>query len=72
MSRRCSAQRDRISPSVGCLQRFRTHDRALGEDGRLTLTRDTSQGFDVLSQVALLKKVAWTPMTRSGTETLRA
>jgi hypothetical protein len=41
---------------------------ALDEDGTLALTRDTSQGFDVLSQVALLKKIAWTPMTRSGTK----
>jgi hypothetical protein len=41
---------------------------ALDEDGTLALTRDTSQGFDVLSRVALLKKIAWTPMTRAGTK----
>jgi hypothetical protein len=38
------------------------------DDGTLALTRDTSQGFDVLSQVALLKKIAWTPMTWAGTK----
>ena len=31
---------------------------ALDEDGTLALIRDTSRGFDVLSQVALLKKTA--------------
>ena len=31
---------------------------ALDEDGTIALTRDTSQGFVVLSQVALLKKIA--------------
>jgi hypothetical protein len=30
---------------------------ALDEDGTLALTRDTSQGFDVLSQVALVKRL---------------
>ena len=38
---------------------------ALEEDGSVALTRDTSQGFDVRSQVALLKKIAGTPMTPS-------
>ena len=36
---------------------------ALDEDDTLALTRDTSQCFDALSQVALLKRIAWTPMT---------
>ena len=31
--------------------------------GRTALTWDTSQCFDALSQVALLKRIAWTPMT---------
>ena len=44
---------------------------AVDEDGTLALTRDTSSGFDVLSQVALLKKIAWTPMMRAE-EALRA
>jgi hypothetical protein len=38
---------------------------ALESDGSLALTRDTSQGFDVRSQVARLKQIAWTPMTPS-------
>ena len=39
----------------------------LDEDGTLALTTVTPQQFDVLSQVPLLDKTAWTPLTLVGT-----
>jgi outer membrane protein assembly factor BamB len=42
----------------------------LDEDGTLALATATPQELQVLSQVSLLQKTAWTPMTLSGTRLL--
>ncbi len=39
----------------------------LDEDGTLALARATPQNFEVLAQTPLLEKIAWTPLTLTGT-----